>query len=264
MTTVQYDQSPNAAVGGGEMTTTTALVRYEAARQALAEAVRVDDVKDIRDYAVAAAAYARQAKDVDMLNNAIEIRERAERRAGEILIEMRERGERDTGTGGDRRSQLHAATVKLADLGIDKTQSSRWQAKARLSDDEFEQHLDRVKRNAVAAATDPTIEINPRARKSNGPSSNKADHKPGSHAASASKRLPRSHTNDIALCNHTNRQMAAVEALTALQEAANESLSAVAVDPADIVVLWRDYAALDLIIDWLHKVRELAAVRYGV
>jgi hypothetical protein len=141
--------------------TTTALDRYDAARKALAEAVRVDDVKEIRDYAVAAAAYARQAKDVDMLNNAIEIRERAERRAGEILIEMRERGERDTGAGGDRRSQLQAATVKLADLGIDKTQSSRWQAKARLSDDEFEQHVDRVKRNAVAAATDPTIEIDP-------------------------------------------------------------------------------------------------------
>jgi hypothetical protein len=58
--------------------------------------------------------------------------------------------------------------------------------------------------------------------------------------------------------------MGAIEALTALQEAAKGSLSAVAVDPADIAVLWHDYTALDLIIDWLHKVRELAAVHYGI
>jgi hypothetical protein len=114
------------------------MTRYDTARAALLDACRVDEVKDIRDKAAAMQAYARQAKDPELIQFASEIRLRAERRAGELLKEMVKRGERDP--GGRGRVECRPAT-QLADLDVTKSQSSRWQKLADLPEPVFEAHV---------------------------------------------------------------------------------------------------------------------------
>ena len=134
----------------------TDLVRYEAARRALAEAHRVDEVKDIRDKAVAMQEYAKQAKDTQLLQHATEIRLRAERRAGELLAEAEGSGAESTGSNQHRcgrRSQPHLRHPTLADLGITKTQSAKWQKLAALPEDKFEIRVEHAKARVEGMTT---------------------------------------------------------------------------------------------------------------
>jgi hypothetical protein len=105
------------------------LMRYDAARKALAEAHRVDEVKNIRDWAVAAQVYAKQAKDLTLIKHATDIRLRAERRAGELLKQMGTKKARHSGRGHTTRVGSRAVTPRpertLRDLGVTKSESSR-------------------------------------------------------------------------------------------------------------------------------------------
>lgn len=124
------------------------LIRYDAARKALAAAVRVDEVKSIRDKAVALGAYAKEARDTELIDHATEIRLRAERRAGEILVVMAKSGERAKRGEAKKKTK---ATFKLGDLGVTKHQSQRWQRIAAVPEREFERNVTKAKALAVAS-----------------------------------------------------------------------------------------------------------------
>jgi hypothetical protein len=73
--------------------------------------------------------YAEQAKDRE---HATDIRMRAEIRAGELLAEMKANGERVTSASTLKKGPVvaasdYGATPTLTDLGVTKSQSSRWQ-----------------------------------------------------------------------------------------------------------------------------------------
>ena len=114
-------------VTGKFPTAANSLVKYDAARKALAAAHRVDEVKNIRDKAVAMQAYAQAGQGHDPHHPGD--RDQDARRAPRWRTP--DRNGRPEGARNERRRpeiKVAAATLiapKLADLGINKTQSPR-------------------------------------------------------------------------------------------------------------------------------------------
>lgn len=100
------------------------------AGQMLAEARTFEEFKTVRDVGEAAIRLAKSRRDVgiEALLDAQEIVRRTERQLGAMLPKV-------ISHGGDK-ARLQAAT--LVDLGIEKTQSSRFQKIAQLPDEKFE------------------------------------------------------------------------------------------------------------------------------
>lgn len=126
------------------------LMRYEAARTALAECQRVDEVKDIRDKSIAMEAYARQAKDSNLMQMAAEIKVRAERRLGEMLREQKE----TVGMAKPGRISVDDddRIPTLTEVGISKDLSSRSQQLAAMPADHFETAISSAKETAKAVS----------------------------------------------------------------------------------------------------------------
>jgi hypothetical protein len=133
-----------------------ALVRYDAARRALAEARQVDEVKDIRDKAVAMAAYARQAKNKDLEADAVEIRMRATRRLGRMMAEQKETVGLNRGAkGSEKVTGLKRNPVTLDDRptlasqGIDKNLAQQGRVFGAMSDEAFESAVVEAREHAA-------------------------------------------------------------------------------------------------------------------
>ncbi len=124
----------------------TVLAKIDKAKAYLAAIISVEDVMEVMGMAEAAEAYAKRVgATVETLNYATEIRLRAERKLGEVLI----KGPTAKGTAGKGRpkkgaTQLEApkdATPTLADVGISFKLSSQSKELAKAPDAEFEAAL---------------------------------------------------------------------------------------------------------------------------
>ena len=124
----------------------TELVKLSVARRAVAEAKSVDELKDIRNRAEAIRYAAIQAgMGLDIINDAAEIKLRAERKAGGLLGEMgKAKGTRGQLAGGSRLRPLETEPT-LSELGVSKSESSRWQAIATVPQEMFEQQIENIK-----------------------------------------------------------------------------------------------------------------------
>jgi N6-adenosine-specific RNA methylase IME4 len=125
----------------------TQLVQFDRARIALAEATRIDEVKQIRDQAEALRQYIRQQKgSFEMQNQAAEIKLRAERRAGEMLREIpRAPGERTDSTSYQDGTRLTSYAQALSDLDLPPMTAVRWQLEAQIPEPEFEKFIAETK-----------------------------------------------------------------------------------------------------------------------
>jgi site-specific DNA-methyltransferase (adenine-specific) len=142
------------------------LAKFDAARRAIAEAHRVDEVKAIRDKAEALRLYFKQqGESLVMQNQAAEIKLRAERKAGTLLAEM------DKAVGGgngsnqyvksNRSHDVTGSTSTLADIGITKIQSYRFQRVARIPERLFEQYVEETVRAGGELTTKGLLELYP-------------------------------------------------------------------------------------------------------
>jgi hypothetical protein len=139
----------------------TGLARYDAACRALAEACSVDEVKDIRDKAIAMAAYAQQAKDRELGAKCVALRLRATRRLGELIKAQRDtvglnRGAAAGGTKTGSRGVLvtpRDLRPTLASQGIDKNLAKQARKLAALSEQNFDELVDDTRKNVNRVAS---------------------------------------------------------------------------------------------------------------
>lgn len=136
------------------------LALYERMCTAIAECVRVDEAKDIRDKALALEAYYRQARNLDAEREAANVRLRAERRVGELLKELARADHSEAGKASGAARALNASAdetrsisdqarsrgpspyaAALAEQGMSRQQASRYQALANIPEPVFEQAL---------------------------------------------------------------------------------------------------------------------------
>jgi len=130
-------------------TASTAIENINIAKQALAEAQTLTDVLEIRDAAVAAQAYASAKGADEAAQIAVEIKLRSERKAGVFLkAQPKQAGAR---TKRSDNMSPHELPPTLAELGVTKKESSRWQQIADIPEEKFENYITNSKKKTQSA-----------------------------------------------------------------------------------------------------------------
>lgn len=123
------------------------LVKYDAMITAIAICESVDEVKDIRDKAIALEVYAKQAKNYDAERKCATVRVRAERQCGLLLQKI------DKATGGQpfqnptTSEMVEVETDKpktIKEMGLTHKESASFQKLADIPEDVFEKRIQAV------------------------------------------------------------------------------------------------------------------------
>jgi hypothetical protein len=115
---------------------------YENAKAALAECSRIDECQSWADKAAALAAYAKQAADDDLMKMAVRIRDRAVRRAGELLkqIEPAHGANQNIRAGTD--TKVPTRTDAAEQAGMSKRQAVTAIRVANVPEDDFDRQVE--------------------------------------------------------------------------------------------------------------------------
>jgi N6-adenosine-specific RNA methylase IME4 len=130
------------------------LANISHADRLLAEAETVEEAISVADVADAARVYAKRAgMAVPLINKAVAIKLKAERKAGEIL-----RGMEKAKPPGKK---IGSATLpnSLVSLGITKTQSSRWQRAAIVSEEQFAEYIETSNKEGKELTTSGLLKL---------------------------------------------------------------------------------------------------------
>jgi hypothetical protein len=114
---------------------------YESAKNALTQCVALDECKDWADKAAALASYAKQANDEELMKMATRIRDRAIRRAGELLAQVNGQGARTDQLSEGGHTKLTQDQV-ARDAGLSKHQQVQAVRIANIPREDFERQVD--------------------------------------------------------------------------------------------------------------------------
>ncbi|MER9937453.1 hypothetical protein [Mesorhizobium sp. M0088] len=141
-----YAKSLPANIGAARLPQT-----YESAKTALANCASIDECQTWADKAAALASYAKQADDDELMKMATRIRDRAIRRAGELLKQIEPQHGKNQNIGGDATTKVLTRKDAAADAGMSRDQMHTALRVANVPQAEFDKQVESANPPTVTA-----------------------------------------------------------------------------------------------------------------